>query len=96
LSLAVVDEGLLVGTLLCGHDGRRGFLQHMAVAEPYRRLGLGRQLVERTFTALSEIGIHKCHVFVMRENPFAGLFWERLGWERRDDIQIYSGSWEQP
>jgi len=95
LSLAVVDEGQLVGTLLCGHDGRRGYLQHMAVAEAYRRLGLGRQLVEGCLEALREIDIHKCHVFVVRDNPFAGLFWERLGWIVRDDVHIYSGSNER-
>lgn len=95
LSFAVMDEGQLVGTLLCGHDGRRGYLQHMAVADAYRRLGLGRQLVESCLAALKEIDIHKCHVFVVRDNPFAGLFWERLGWVERDDVHIYSGSNER-
>ncbi len=96
LSLAVIDEGEVVGTLLCGHDGRRGYLQHMAVAEPYRQMGLGRQLVDGCLHALHEIDIHKCHVFVVRDNPFAGLFWERLGWVLRDDVHIYSGTSERP
>jgi len=95
VSFVAVDGDRVIGTLLCGHDGRRGYLQHMAVAEPYRRSGLGRQLVACTLQALTAIEIHKAHVFVVRENPFAGLFWERLGWQLRDDVHIYSTSIEQ-
>ena len=90
LSLAVLEEGELVGTLLCGHDGCRGYLRHLAIAERCRRMGLGRELVGLALAALRAIDIQKCHVFVVHDNPFGGLFWERLGWTLRDDVHVYS------
>lgn len=86
LSFAARDADRLVGTVLCGHDGRRGYLQHLAVDRAYRRQGVGRRLVERVLAALAEIGINKCHLFVIKENEPAVAFWQRIGWFVRDDI----------
>lgn len=80
----------LVGTVLCGHDGRRGFIHHLAVAADFRRLGLGRQLVQRSLQGLAQIGIQKCHLFVFHENKGAMAFWQAQGWSIRHDIAIMS------
>ncbi len=76
----------LVGTVLCGHDGRRGYLQHLAVAKRYRRQGIGRALVARALSALRDADINKCHLFVLKTNRQAVDFWKRIGWFERDDL----------
>lgn len=87
---AAWSDGRLVGAVMAGHDGRRGYLYHLAVAPQYRRLGIGRTLVERSVAALQTQGISKCHVFVKRQSIAAALFWSTLGWELREDIQVHS------
>ena len=83
---------LLVGAVMAGHDGRRGYLYHLAVSSQYRRQGIGRKLVERSLGALHAQGISKFHVFTRRNNIPASSFWKALGWEVRQDIQVKSFS----
>ncbi len=90
LSFVARDGETLVGTVLCGHDGRRGYLHHLAVAQAYRRRGIGQALVEEVLEALRAIGINKCHLFVIKENRAAIDFWQHIGWEWRQDIVIMS------
>jgi len=90
LSFAVWSGSALVGTILCGTDGRRGFLYHLAVDSAYRRRGLGRRLVARSLAALKAAGIDKCHLFVIVENASGAAFWEASGWTLRKDILTYS------
>jgi putative acetyltransferase len=90
LSRVAVSGGNLVGTILCGTDSRRGYIHHLAVAAESRRKGVGRALVEAALSALNRIGIRKCHAFVFQSNSFGDLFWERSGWQRRDELQVYS------
>ena len=80
----------LVGTVLVGHDGRRGFLYHLAVAPGWRRRGLARLLVDRAVAGLEAAGIRKCHVMVFRTNATGRAFWAAKGWRGRDDIALYS------
>lgn len=80
----------LVGCAMSGHDGRRGYLQHVIVAAAYRRHGIGRALVDCCVAAQSREGIEKLHLDVMMSNAEAMPFWERLGWFRRDDLVRYS------
>jgi N-acetylglutamate synthase len=82
--------GRLVGCAMAGHDGRRGYLQHVIVTPRHRRRGLGRELVNRCVAALHAQGIRKIHLDVMKGNEAAIPFWERLGWFRRDDLVRYS------
>lgn len=89
-SWVAVRDGHLVGAALCGHDGRRGYIHHLAVASSERRTGIGRALVERCLANLRQAGILKCHIFVFAANPFGELFWGSTGWQRRDDLQMYS------
>jgi putative acetyltransferase len=90
LSWVAVRGDLLVGAALCGHDGRRGYIHHLAVDPRERRSGIGDSLVQRCLSELRLAGIGKCHVFVFRSNRFGELFWGPTGWERRDDVQMFS------
>ena len=90
LSWVAVRGDLLVGAALCGHDGRRGYIHHLAVDSSERRAGIGHALVERCLSCLQWAGIGKCHIFVFRSNRFGELFWSPTGWERRDDVQMFS------
>lgn len=76
-------QGTLVGTVLCGHDARRGYLYHLVVREDVRRRGIGRRLVDRALHALREQGIVKCHAMVMDGNPAVDRFWLPHGWCRQ-------------
>ena len=62
LSFVARQEGRIVGAVLCGHDGRRGYLHHLAVAAAWRRKGIGRALVEACLTGLGSVGIPKCKI----------------------------------
>lgn len=90
LSFVAISEGGLVGCVLCGHDGRRGYLHHLVVRSPYRGKGIGRELVARCVQALGLLGISKSHVEVLVTNPAAQTFWAKIGWQQRDDLVRYS------
>jgi len=84
------EEGKIIGTILCGEDGRRGYLYHLAVDKDYRRKGIGTKLVNLVFDNLKKKGIIKCHLFVFYENELGKTFWEKTGWSKRDELLIYS------
>jgi putative acetyltransferase len=79
-AVATGADGELLGAVLCGHDGRRGFLHHLAVARAHRRTGLGRRLVEFCFAGLAAEGIPRCNVFVYEDNGEGTKFWLHNGW----------------
>ncbi len=88
--VGVEGDGRIVGAVLCGHDGRRGYLHHLAVAPSHRCRGIGRQLVERCLIALRSSGIGKCHLFVFAGNAAGITFWKRIGWKQRVDLVVMS------
>ena len=90
MSFLAEVEGTLVGAVLCGHDGRRGYIHHLAVHPDYRCQGIGRQLVDRCLSALQAVGIQKCHLFIYNDNVDGILFWKNIGWTKRADISIVS------
>lgn len=92
ISHAAWDGEALAGAVLAGHDGRRGYLHHLAVAPAYRKQGLGTRLVEACLAALQAEGMEKCHLFVLEQNEPARAFWRRAGWQQRQDIAIFSTS----
>lgn len=87
-AVAVAADGSLAGAILAGHDGRRGFLYHLAVAPAWRGCGLGRRLAEFSLDGLRAAGIAKVSIFVYAANAPARAFWKRLGWSGRDDIVV--------
>jgi len=70
----------LVGAVLAGHDGRRGFVYHLAVASAARSHGLGRELVSRALAALKAQGVRRVLLLVARDNAGGRAFWVRSGW----------------
>lgn len=90
LSFVARDGDRTVGAVLCGHDGRRGYITHLAVAPSHRREGIGERLVERCLAALRREGIEKAHLFVFEHNMGARAFWRRLGWHERGDLVTMS------
>jgi putative acetyltransferase len=78
----------LIGAVLCGHDGRRGYLHHLAVARDCRRKGIGRALVERCLSSLRELKILKCNVFLFSNNPGGEAFWRGIGWKGREELVL--------
>lgn len=85
-----LQKGLLVGALLCGHDGRRGYLHHLAVAKPFRNQGIASTLIDSALHALFLEGIHKCHGFVFRNNQQGMAYWQKSHWQLRDDLALVS------
>ena len=72
MSLIASVADTVIGAILCGHDGRRGYIHHLAIHPAYRRHGVARTLVERSLESLHRAGIDKCHIFVFNDNH-AGL-----------------------
>jgi ribosomal protein S18 acetylase RimI-like enzyme len=69
----------IVGTVLCGHDGRRAILRHLAVVPGHQGRGLGRALTQRCLRALTACGIPRCSVYVLDDNAAGMDFWRHLG-----------------
>lgn len=89
-SFVAESAGRLSGTILVGHDGRRGLIHHLAVATDQRRTGLGRALVEAGLAALHAQGIGKCHLMVFVDNAEGAVFWTAIGATRRAELDLYS------
>jgi putative acetyltransferase len=88
LSLVARDDGQVIGAVLCGHDGRRGYLHHLAVAPTHRRQRIGAALVDRCIARLAQLGIQKCNIFVYADNDDGSEFWRKSGWLDRSDLKI--------
>lgn len=87
-SPVALADGKIVGAVpychnRCGHDGRRAYLNHLAVAAPYRKQGLGGALVAYCLTHLAQVGIGKCNAFILPNNPSARAFWERMAFQEK-------------
>jgi len=88
LSLVAVRGDVLVGAVMCGHDGRRGAVYHLAVAPSERGLGLGRRLVDHCLDGLRVAGIGKANIVVYAANADGLAFWRATGWTPRDDLVL--------
>lgn len=80
------DCGAIIGVILAGHDGRRGFIHHTAVLPQYRNAGIGKQLVECAMNALDAEGITKVALVAFSQNQIGNAFWEKMGFTRREDL----------
>ena len=79
----------VVGAVLCGHDGRRASIHHLAVAVEHRGSGIGRELVSACIDALTADGISTSYIFVLNSNDLAVGFWHHLGWDVQDDFAAF-------
>ena len=85
-SFVAVEDGRVAGVILCGHDGRRGFIQHMSVAEAYRGRGVARTLVDLALEALRKEDINKVALVAFDHNKGCNAFWESIGFTERTDL----------
>lgn len=93
LSAVAIDPAdQLIGAVLCGHDGRRGYLHHLAVARPFRRLGIANALLTHCFAALAGSGIAKCNIYLYADNAPAQAFWLHNGWQIRENLRLVQKS----
>ena len=79
-------DGKVVGVIMAGHDGRRGYLHHTAVLSAYRNQGIAKTLVEAAMKALEKEGIHKVALVAFKKNEIGNGFWEHIGFVEREDI----------
>jgi putative acetyltransferase len=86
MSFVARNGNALIGAVLCGHDGRRGYLHHLAVAPPARRQGIGTKMVNRCLAELKRLGILKCNIFLYADNDDGDRFWQSAGWKKRQDL----------
>ena len=90
MSCAAEVAGRLVGTVLCGNDGWRGWLYHVAVDPAWRRRGLATALVRRAQAELARAGIRRVHALLLSGNRDAMQFWSAAGWRQREDLSLVS------
>jgi N-acetylglutamate synthase len=81
LSRVATDGSKLVGVVMCGQDGRRGHIYHLAVDPAYRRFGLGKRLVQECLDGLRQVGVVRVIILVADDNSGGAEFWKRAGWE---------------
>jgi len=79
-------NGCVIGVIMAGHDGRRGYIYHTAVLPAHRNRGVAQSLVEHAMAALEREGISKVALVAFRENDLGSGFWERIGFTCRDDL----------
>lgn len=84
------EDGHIIGVVLSGHDGRRGYIYHACVDEAYRRCSIGRGLIKLVTEAMKEEGITKLGLVCFTENNRGNEFWNGLDWELRSDLNYYS------
>lgn len=84
LSRVAEIDGKIVGAVMCGHDGRRGWIYHLAVAPEYRGRGVGKVLLDDCVRGLQEAGLKRAIILVEGRNAAGYKFWLREGWEDVD------------
>jgi ribosomal protein S18 acetylase RimI-like enzyme len=88
-SVVAEDNGKIIGSILCGHDGRRGSMYHVCVDQTYRKLGVGHQMVLEALNRLRDEGINKVSLIAFGANAAGNEFWNKIGWSYRDDLNYY-------
>lgn len=80
------ENGKILGVILAGNDGRRGYIYHTAVSPAERGRGIGTQLVNAALSALKACGIHKVALVAFSRNETGNAFWEKQGFTLRNDL----------
>lgn len=84
--LAAIIDSKIVGVIMVGNDGRRGYIYHTAVHPDYRHQGIAKKLVEGAMRKLAELGIHKAALVAFERNEIGNAFWESQGFTVRNDL----------
>lgn len=88
-SVVAVQNGFVIGNILCGHDGRTGCFYHVCVAPGYRHHGVGCRMVKAAMEALRNEGVSKVSLVAFKNNEVGNAFWQGIGWMKRNDINHY-------
>jgi len=88
-SIVAEENGKVVGSILCGHDGRRGCFYHVCVDEEYRLRGIGKSMVVEAMEALKRENINKVSLIAFTQNDIGNAFWKEIGWTKREDLNYY-------
>lgn len=91
-SFVAEESGTIVGAIMAGHDGRRGYISHTAVSPSRQGTGIGKRLAEAALEALRREGITKAALVAFRDNDRGNAFWEHLGFSERADL-FYRQKW---
>jgi ribosomal protein S18 acetylase RimI-like enzyme len=83
---AAEEDGELAGTILGGHDGRRGYIYHVAVKENFRNRGIGKALIGAVEQALIQEGINKVAMLSFKTNIGGNRFLKACGYPIREDV----------
>ena len=79
----------IIGAVLCGSDGRRGFIHHLAVDENFRNKGIGKALMQLSCEKLKQNNIRKCLLFVLKNNEKAISYYKHLNWQEESIVEVY-------
>ena len=88
-SVVAEADGKIIGSILCGSDGRQGALYHVCVAKAYRRQGIGTRMVGYCMHQLKEMGINKVGLIAFTSNEAGNAFWKQIGWQK-SDVNYYT------
>ena len=89
-SVVAEEDGRIIGSILCGHDGRSGCLYHVCVASEYRKKGIGKAMVMKAVEALEAERINNVTLIAFTENDIGNAFWKHVGWRKREDCNYYN------
>lgn len=89
-NFVAMEEGQIVGVVLSGHDGRRGYLYHACVKDTNRRRSIGRHLIEQVVEAMKKENITKLALICFSHNEQGNEFWRNMGWNIRKDLNYYT------
>ena len=88
-SVVAVQNGHVVGNILCGHDGRTGCFYHVCVAPGYRKHGIGYRMVRAAMEALQKEGVSKLSLIGFKSNDVGNAVWKEIEWREREDVHSY-------
>lgn len=88
-SIVCEEDGEIIGSILCGHDGRSACFYHVCVREDKRRQGIGRAMVQKALEALHSENINKVTLIAFTKNDIGNKFWQNTGWKQVKDANMY-------
>jgi ribosomal protein S18 acetylase RimI-like enzyme len=88
-SVVAVSNGELIGSILCGHDGRTASFYHVCVKEEFRNQGVGKTMVMHCMKALEKEKVSKISLVAFKDNEVGNSFWKEEGWQKREDLNLY-------
>ena len=89
-SVVARQGGRIVGSILCGSDGRQGALYHVCVARECRRRGIGTRMVSYCMQQLRQMGINRVALIAFTRNEVGNAFWKKIGWNEKSDVNYYT------